>query len=61
MVSRKKRMKASDTRLFKELYSVDTKEKGLYRVLFFAIHNKVHTQICHTQYVYIRKKQSESD
>lgn len=29
MVSRKKRMKASDTRLFKELYSVHTKEKHL--------------------------------
>lgn len=26
MVSRKKRMKASDTKLFKELYSTDTKE-----------------------------------
>lgn len=48
MVSRKKRMKASDTRLFKELYSVDTGEKGLTRVLssvihitYIGVHNKV--------------------
>lgn len=33
MVSRKKRMKASDTKLFKELYSVDTEERRVFIVL----------------------------
>lgn len=33
MVSRKKRMKASDTKLFKELYSVDTEERRMFIVL----------------------------
>lgn len=50
MVSRKKRIKASDTRLFRELYSVGTKEKGFITVLGSVIHNRITQQICHTQY-----------